>query len=32
MNTDTAKELAISREKYMKEFVDRFLEEWDGEK
>ena len=32
MNTDTAKELAISREKYMKEFVDRFLEEWDGVK
>lgn len=32
MNTDTAKELAISREEYMKEFVDRFLEEWDGEK
>ena len=32
MNTDTAKDLAVSREKYMKEFIDRFLEEWEGEK
>lgn len=30
MNTKTAKEIADSREVYMKEFVTRFLNEWDG--
>ena len=32
MNTETAKKIALSREEYMKEFVERFLEEWDGNK
>lgn len=32
MNTKTAKEIADSREVYMKEFVTRFLNEWDGVK
>ena len=30
MNTHSAKELAISRELYMKEYIKQFLEEWDG--
>ena len=30
MNTDTAKEIAIKREQYMKEYIDKFLEEWDA--
>ena len=30
MNTKTAKELASSREQFMKEYITRFLEEWDG--
>ena len=30
MNTPSAKELAISRELYMKEYIKQFLEEWDG--
>ena len=30
MNTESAKIIAESREKYMKEFVDIFLQEWDG--
>ena len=32
MNTDTAKKIAISREKYMKEFLEEFYSEWNGEK
>ncbi len=31
MNTKTAKEIAKGRHEYTKEFVDRFLAEWDGE-
>lgn len=30
MNTNTAKEIAVSKETYMKDFIDRFLKEWDG--
>ena len=30
MNTTTAKQLAISRDNYMKEFVNQFLNEWNG--
>ena len=30
MNTNTAKVIATSREEYMKEYIDRFLDEWDG--
>lgn len=30
MNTETAKKIAIDREKYMKEYLERFIEEWDG--
>lgn len=30
MNTKTAIKLAISREKYMKEYIQEFLDEWDG--
>ena len=30
MNTNTGKKLAISREKYMKEYIDEFILEWDG--
>lgn len=30
MNTSCAKAIAISREAYMKEFLDEFFEEWDG--
>ena len=32
MNTETAKKIALSREEYMKEFIERFLDEWDGNK
>ena len=32
MNIKTAKEIADYREVYMKEFVTRFLNEWDGVK
>ena len=32
MNTKTALNIAISREKYMKEYIEEFLEEWDGKK
>ena len=32
MNTKTAKEIAIKREQYMKEFLDEFFAEWDGKK
>lgn len=30
MNTNTGKQFAISKDKYMREFVKRFLEEWEG--
>ena len=30
MNTKTAIQIAVERENYMKEFVDEFLNEWDG--
>ena len=30
MNTNAAKVIATSREEYMKEYIDRFLDEWDG--
>ena len=30
MNTKTAIKLAVSREKYMKEYIQEFLDEWDG--
>ena len=30
MNTKTAIQIAVERENYMKEFVDEFLDEWDG--
>lgn len=32
MNTDTAKILAKERTEYMKNFVNEFLEEWNGVK
>ena len=30
MNTETGKQLALERERYMKEYIDRFLDEWEG--
>ena len=30
MNTDTAKELARTREEFMREYITRFYDEWDG--
>lgn len=30
MNTTTGKELAISKDKYMRDFVEHFLDEWEG--
>ena len=30
MNTSTAKNIAVEREKYMKEYIDQFLAEWNG--
>ena len=30
MNTESAKEIARGREEYMKDFVDKFLAEWEG--
>ena len=30
MNTDEAKKIARIREAYMREFVQRFLDEWEG--
>ena len=30
MNTETAKKLAETRETYMKEYINRFLDEWEG--
>lgn len=32
MNTDTAKEIAKSRDEYMKSYISEFLEEWDGKR
>lgn len=32
MNTDTAKEIAIKRHKYLENFLDEFLEEWRGKR
>jgi uncharacterized protein len=32
MNTQTAKQIAFEREEYMKDFIARFLAEWDGVK
>lgn len=32
MNTQTAKEIAIEREKFMKEYIEEFLNEWEGKK
>lgn len=32
MNTPTAKEIAAARERYMKDFIDEFMSEWDGKK
>lgn len=30
MNTNTGKQLAISKDEYMRDFVEHFLEEWEG--
>ena len=30
MNTDSAKEIAWDRERYMREYIDEFMDEWDG--
>ena len=30
MNTETAKEIAKARERYMKEYIAEFMDEWDG--
>ena len=30
LNTQSARKIGSAREAYMKEFVDRFLAEWDG--
>ena len=32
MNTETARKLAEDREKYMQEFLDEFMDEWEGTK
>lgn len=32
MNTDTAKRIAEKRERYMKEYIDEFMAEWEGER
>lgn len=32
MNTDTAKEIAMQRHKYLEEFLNEFLDEWNGKK
>ena len=32
MNTDTAKEIAEHRHNYMKEFLEDFFGEWNGER
>ena len=31
MNTETAKQIAIRRENFMRDFVDQFMAEWNGE-
>jgi uncharacterized protein len=30
MNTETAKQIAEQREKFMRDFVNQFMEEWSG--
>ncbi|MBQ9987262.1 MAG: HD domain-containing protein [Erysipelotrichales bacterium] len=30
MNTDTAKKIALQRDRYMKEYISVFMDEWDG--
>ena len=32
MSTDTAKRIAKQREQYMRDFIDEFMAEWDGER
>ena len=32
MNTETARSIARERERYMKNFIDEFMAEWEGEK
>ena len=32
MSTDTAKRIAKQREQYMRDFIDEFMTEWDGER
>jgi uncharacterized protein len=32
MNTATAKELAVGRERFLRLFIDEFLAEWKGQK
>ena len=32
INTDTAKEISIKRHKFMEDFLNEFLDEWNGEK
>jgi uncharacterized protein len=32
MSTDTAKRIAKQREQYMRNFIDEFMAEWDGER
>ncbi len=32
MNTDSAKAIAEHRERYMKEYIDEFMDEWEGRK
>ena len=32
MNTEAARSIARERERYMKDFIDEFMAEWEGEK
>ncbi len=32
MNTDSAREIAEYRERYMKEYINEFMDEWEGRK
>ena len=32
MNTETAKKMAMHRQAVMKDFLEEFMEEWEGEK
>lgn len=32
LNTSTAKEIALNRDRFMHEFIEEFLLEWEGEK